>query len=117
MNGTAIDAGIQFGPTANGNTYLATYKHRDKGPKNVKSCWAEDLDPAEEYIIFEAADTGEVAEQRGNMWGVRDKEGSALGPRRSGWRSSHSMRWRPPPGTASRSRRWAVGRASAPKTS
>lgn len=72
-------AGLEFGPTSSGKTYLSLYAHRGNHPG--KSCWANDLPPPEEYGIFETSDGGGHQDQSGHYWGTRDVRGTALGTR------------------------------------
>lgn len=71
--------GLLFGPTPGGKTYLAIYEHR--GRNRVKSTWASDVSPPDEYSIFETADGRGHADTDGHIWGVRDREGAVLGTR------------------------------------
>ena len=70
-------AGVLFGPTANGRSYLSLNAHRGQNPK--KSQWALDLRRAAEFGIFEAADAADHRDANGHFWGVRDSDGSPLG--------------------------------------
>jgi hypothetical protein len=79
MAATPHPDGLIFGPTANGRTYLSSYDHR--GRNYSKSCWADDLDPPEEYSIFYGADAAGHSDVAGHFWGVRNAEGAKLGTR------------------------------------
>src|SRR5690242_15936835 len=79
MAATAQPDGLLFGPTASGKMYLSMYDHR--GRNRRKSWWADDVDPPEEYSIFEDADDGQHADGDGHLWGLRGPDGSVLGSR------------------------------------
>jgi hypothetical protein len=79
MTAASTPDGLIFGPTANGRMYLSTYEHR--GRNRVKSRWADDLDPPEEYSIFDRADASDHSDSNGHFWGIRDPPGAVLGTR------------------------------------
>ena len=79
MAATTHPDGLLFGPTASGKTYLSIYEHR--GRNRLKSCWADDLHPPEEYLIFEQADDNEHSDGDGHFWGIRGAAGAVLGTR------------------------------------
>ncbi|MEA2276412.1 MAG: hypothetical protein QOC78_1372 [Solirubrobacteraceae bacterium] len=71
--------GLLFGPTASRKSYLSIYEHR--GQNRVKSCWAADLKPPEEYSIFDRADGRGDSDHAGHYWGIRNADGAVLGTR------------------------------------
>lgn len=67
--GTATGNGIQFGPTANGTVYICMNYHRG-GRKPDKNYWDPAFAPADEYGLFEGAETEEWSDDDNHLWGV-----------------------------------------------
>jgi hypothetical protein len=74
-NGTAIQAGIAFGPNNSGKRYVSVYAHRGNRPQ--KSKWV--VAPQQEYGLFCAADDGNWSDDNGNYWSLHDNGQAVLG--------------------------------------
>lgn len=75
MTGTPTQAGIEFGPTPNGKTYISLYAHRGANP--VKSAWA--IPPEDEFAMFSAADAGDWFDADGHYWSLQNRGTSVVG--------------------------------------
>jgi hypothetical protein len=75
-------AGVEFGPTPSGKTYICLYDHR--GANWRKSQWASYVAPTDEFQIFSNADGGNWRDNAGHYWGVLTAEAPPLGTRGEG---------------------------------
>jgi hypothetical protein len=77
--GSAVQAGILFGPNDHGKTYLSIFLHRGIRPNKNK--WSSNITPPIEYSIFCPSDYANYNDNSGHYWGFLNRGDLRIGLR------------------------------------